>query len=210
MHPNTWNRQAVGLLLALASLTSGSGRAAQPARVDYLRDIKPILQSHCCSCHGALRQKAGLRLDTAALLRKGGDNGPALVPHNSGDSLLIDAITGNGKPPSHPELLDFQAVELMDSGWSMKKLHRLIVTSRAYRLQSGAGYLNNPSLAHDPDNRLSGGYSHVETFDPKPALNKYIHATVLHLFGLDGRRLEVPGRKRLEIDRGQVIREILA
>jgi hypothetical protein len=37
-----------------------------------------------------------------------------------------------------------------------------------------------------------------------------IHATVLHLLGLDGRRLEVPGRKRLEIDHGQVIREILA
>jgi hypothetical protein len=37
-----------------------------------------------------------------------------------------------------------------------------------------------------------------------------LHATVLHLLGLDPRRLEVPGRKRLEIDRGQVIREILA
>ncbi len=36
-----------------------------------------------------------------------------------------------------------------------------------------------------------------------------LHATVLHLLGLDGRRLEVPGRKRLEIDHGQVIQEIL-
>ncbi|MBO10011.1 MAG: hypothetical protein CMJ68_04535 [Planctomycetaceae bacterium] len=36
-----------------------------------------------------------------------------------------------------------------------------------------------------------------------------IHATVLHLMGLDGRRLEVPGRKRLEIDHGNPIREIL-
>ena len=36
-----------------------------------------------------------------------------------------------------------------------------------------------------------------------------LHATVLHLLGLDGRRLEVPGRKRLEIDHGKVIREIL-
>ncbi|HEV3115436.1 MAG TPA: DUF1501 domain-containing protein [Gemmataceae bacterium] len=36
-----------------------------------------------------------------------------------------------------------------------------------------------------------------------------IHATVLHLLGLDARRLEVPGRKRLEIDHGQVIRDIL-
>ncbi|QDT54692.1 hypothetical protein Pan44_27270 [Caulifigura coniformis] len=36
-----------------------------------------------------------------------------------------------------------------------------------------------------------------------------IHATVLHLLGLDNRRLEIPGRKRLEADHGQVIREIL-
>lgn len=37
-----------------------------------------------------------------------------------------------------------------------------------------------------------------------------LHATVLHLLGLDNKRLEVPGRKRLDIDRGQVIRDILA
>jgi hypothetical protein len=37
-----------------------------------------------------------------------------------------------------------------------------------------------------------------------------LHATVLHLMGLDGRKLEVPGRKRLEIDHGKVIYEILA
>jgi hypothetical protein len=37
-----------------------------------------------------------------------------------------------------------------------------------------------------------------------------IHATVLHLLGLDGRRLEIPGRKRLEIDHGQPIKDILA
>jgi uncharacterized protein (DUF1501 family) len=37
-----------------------------------------------------------------------------------------------------------------------------------------------------------------------------IHATLLHQLGLDARRLEVPGQKRLEIDFGQVIREILA
>jgi Protein of unknown function (DUF1501) len=36
-----------------------------------------------------------------------------------------------------------------------------------------------------------------------------IHATVLHLLGIDGRRLEIPGRKRLEMDHGNVIREIL-
>jgi hypothetical protein len=37
-----------------------------------------------------------------------------------------------------------------------------------------------------------------------------IHATVLHQLGLDPHRLEIPGRKRLEIDHGKVIREILS
>ena len=38
-----------------------------------------------------------------------------------------------GQRPSHPELLDWLAVEFMDRGWSMKAMHRLIVTSNAYR-----------------------------------------------------------------------------
>lgn len=41
-----------------------------------------------------------------------------------------------GSPPSHPELLDWLAVEFMDRGWSLKELHRLIVTSHVYRQSS--------------------------------------------------------------------------
>ncbi len=60
----------------------------------------------------------------------------------------------NGKLPSHPELLDWLAVEFMDHGWSMKHLHKLLVTSSAYRMQShrGAGG-PHPNLTRDPDNR---------------------------------------------------------
>ena len=56
-----------------------------------------------------------------------------------------------GEKPSHPELLDYLAVEFMDQGWSLKKLHRLIVTSSTYR-QSSA--VNDGLLAKDPENRL--------------------------------------------------------
>ena len=41
-----------------------------------------------------------------------------------------------GQPPSHPELLDWLAAEFMSSGWSLKQLHRLIMTSRTYQLAS--------------------------------------------------------------------------
>ena len=53
--------------------------------------------------------------------------------------------------PSHPELLDWLAVEFMDNGWSLKHLHRLIVTSATYRQSSPA---TPELLARDPYNRL--------------------------------------------------------
>jgi hypothetical protein len=74
--------------------------------VDYLRDIKPILIRQCYSCHGAAKQKAGLRLDTASLAKKGGNTGPAIIPGKAADSLLIHAITGTNDvkkmPPREP------------------------------------------------------------------------------------------------------------
>lgn len=55
------------------------------------------------------------------------------------------------EPPSHPELLDWLAVELMDRGWSLKSLHRTIVSSATYRQSSHV----SPELhARDPYNRL--------------------------------------------------------
>ena len=60
---------------------------------------------------------------------------------------------GNGKPPTHPALLDWLASELRDNGWRMKHIHRLVVTSATYRMDSsdGAGAERNRSA--DPDNR---------------------------------------------------------
>jgi hypothetical protein len=58
----------------------------------------------------------------------------------------------NGKRPSHPELLDWLAVELMESGWSLKTLHRRIVTSRAYRMSSTPDDASVANRAVDPSN----------------------------------------------------------
>ncbi|MBX7212345.1 MAG: PSD1 and planctomycete cytochrome C domain-containing protein, partial [Verrucomicrobiaceae bacterium] len=48
------------------------------AAVDYASQIKPLLKQKCYACHGALKQKAGLRLDTVEFVRKGGKSGSAL------------------------------------------------------------------------------------------------------------------------------------
>jgi hypothetical protein len=56
-----------------------------------------------------------------------------------------------GDPPTHPELLDWLAIDFRDSGWDVKKLFRLMVTSAAYRQSALA---TEDKLQHDPDNRL--------------------------------------------------------
>ncbi len=63
----------------------------QPA-VDYEREIKPLLLQKCASCHGALKQNSGLRLDAGELIRKGGDSGPAVQPGQSAASLLMERV----------------------------------------------------------------------------------------------------------------------
>lgn len=61
-----------------------------------------------------------------------------------------------GDRPSHPELLDWLALEFIRSGWSLKQLHRLILSSATYQ-QSGPSASLAPSTA-DPDNRLLSFY----------------------------------------------------
>ena len=58
-----------------------------------------------------------------------------------------------GLMPSHPELLDWLAVDYRENGWSLKKLLRTIVLSRTYRQSSS---MNSESLAADPTNRFLG------------------------------------------------------
>lgn len=57
----------------------------------------------------------------------------------------------NGVAPIHPELLDWLASELIDSGWSMKHLHRVIVNSSAYRMKTSISGAEN-NIAKDQDN----------------------------------------------------------
>ncbi len=76
----------VGLIVLQAPAAAGES-------VDYLRDVKPVLKARCFACHGSLKQKAKLRLDAAALIRKGGRHGPAIKPGDAARSLLVERIT---------------------------------------------------------------------------------------------------------------------
>jgi hypothetical protein len=63
-----------------------------------------------------------------------------------------------GSPPSHPELLDYLANELITHGWSLKHVHKLIVMSKAYQQKSGFGFSRNDAAKAaatlDSSNRL--------------------------------------------------------
>ncbi|MDB4810409.1 PSD1 and planctomycete cytochrome C domain-containing protein [bacterium] len=69
----------------------------------------------------------------------------------TGISNILDDIGSQGEWPSHPKLLDWLAIEFMESGWDIKHMVKLIVNSKAYRQSS---YENEKLRTIDPENRL--------------------------------------------------------
>src|SRR5437879_5188686 len=76
--------------------------AQSPAKVDFARDVQPILRQNCVGCHGPTQQVSGIRLDrkSAVLNRRG------VVPGSSENSLLYHRLTGTAygmqMPPTGP------------------------------------------------------------------------------------------------------------
>ncbi len=68
-----------------------------------------------------------------------------------GLSAVLDDLGSQGEMPSHPELLDWLATEFRESGWDVKHMIRLIVTSSAYQREAAT---RQDLLEKDPDNRL--------------------------------------------------------
>jgi len=90
----------------------------------YHETIQPLFVAKCIKCHGAEKQKGGLRLDDETAACKGGDSGePAIVAGNSGDSRLLKLITSkdeNERMPPEGEPLTAAQIDLIktwiDSG----------------------------------------------------------------------------------------------
>ena len=78
--------------------------------------------------------------------------------HHFGRGIVrtLDNLGKMGDAPTHPELLDWLAVEFMDRGWSIKEMHRLLMTSEAY--QMAASYEDDAGNESDPDNQLLWRY----------------------------------------------------
>jgi hypothetical protein len=76
-----------------------------------------------------------------------------LWQHHFGEGIVrsTDDFGAMGQKPSHPELLDWLAARLLESGWSIKAMHRLILTSSAFRMSSAP---EPAAEAIDPTNTL--------------------------------------------------------
>ena len=110
----SWNRITAPLLL-VHSLMSGVG-AATPAELDFFEQrIRPVLVAECYECHGPLKQKGGLRVDSREALRLGGESGPAVVAGDQG-SRLLRAIRHDSRdlamPKDRPRLADTVIADL--------------------------------------------------------------------------------------------------
>jgi ankyrin repeat protein len=97
--------------IALFLLVSSLQLAAQsqlppavPGKVDYEKDVRPLLAQNCYSCHGDAVQQSGLRLDLRQNALRGGDYGPVIIPGKSAESKLIkrlvDGDGGMQMPPT--------------------------------------------------------------------------------------------------------------
>src|SRR5690349_6254455 len=82
----------VWILLLLLSLTARAGSGADDRDALFEAKIRPVLVGTCFACHGDVQTSGELRVDSREALLKGGDSGPAIVPGNPEQSLLIHAI----------------------------------------------------------------------------------------------------------------------
>ncbi|MEQ1850115.1 MAG: DUF1553 domain-containing protein [Chthoniobacteraceae bacterium] len=94
----------------------------------------------------------------------------------------VDNFGVSGARPTHPELLDWLAVEFMESGWDMKHLHRLMVTSAAYRRMSSAPGSTagdaTPARRADPENKW------LWRMNPGRMEAEVVRDSILHLAGV--------------------------
>ena len=92
---------AVAALIGVVSDRT-SASEADPEQVSFFeKEVRPLLAENCFKCHGEAKQKGGLRLDSLAAMVQGGDSGPAVVPGDIDESLLVEAVNyvGLEMPP---------------------------------------------------------------------------------------------------------------
>lgn len=104
--------------IILQTLAGHSAELTDSEKSDFFeKRIRPVLVQHCYKCHStdSKQAKGGLRLDSREAIRKGGDSGPAVIPGDTEESLLLQALAYDGSfydmPPAG-KLSDAQIADL--------------------------------------------------------------------------------------------------
>jgi hypothetical protein len=102
--------------IVLLLVPDPTGQEPASAKVDFFRDVRPVLTTHCDRCHGPEQQKGGLRLDSREAALKGGDTGPAFVPGKPDESLLLKLAGSKDlaeRMPQKAEALPAEELEIL-------------------------------------------------------------------------------------------------
>jgi Protein of unknown function (DUF1553)/Protein of unknown function (DUF1549)/Planctomycete cytochrome C len=88
-----WRVLCALVVVSLITGSTGDAATSETERIDFDRDVRPILQQHCWKCHGTDKQKGGLRFDQRLHAVKSGDSGKkAIIPGKPAESELIRRI----------------------------------------------------------------------------------------------------------------------
>ncbi len=110
----------VSLSAAAAELPVAKLNRATP--VDFPTEVYPVLKANCIACHNKTTTKASLNMETPDLMKKGGENGPAIVPGKGGESLLLQSAAHQGDSDMPPKGNKVGAVNLKPEELGLLKL----------------------------------------------------------------------------------------
>jgi hypothetical protein len=103
-------------VLLLIPFLAALGYTQETARVDFVRDVQPLLKEHCIACHGEKKQKGQLRLDSKTLALRGGTSGKVLLPGNGKQSRLVTILlepNADDRMPQKADPLPTKAIDLI-------------------------------------------------------------------------------------------------
>ncbi len=137
--------------------------AVAAAPVDFVRDVRPIFETHCYECHGEKKHKGGLRLDVKEAALKGGDNdGPNIIPGKAKESSLIHFVTSSDEDEVMPP--------------KGERLSAAQITTLTTWINEGAVWPDGVDLVKLKDKSAHWSFKPVKTFTDLRTIDAFIDA----------------------------------